>query len=83
MVGARASATPHMFFGMFAPRHRYATATVAGRNGIRNYHNLSWGFLLLEAEQDAEAEMRHQFDGDIGALISLVIDILVTVQGGF
>lgn len=74
-VRARASATPHMFFGMFAPRHRYATATatVAGWNGICNYHNLSRRFLLLETGQGTETEIRHQFDGDIRALISLVI----------
>ena len=42
----------------------YATATAArvGREVICNYHDMSWRFLILEAEQDAEAKIRHQFD---------------------
>ena len=60
---------------MPAPRRRCAstTATGVGREDICNYHDLSWRFLILEAEQDAEAEIRHQFDGYFRALISLVI----------
>ena len=47
--------------------------TGVGRDDICNYHDLRWRFLILEAEQGTEADIRHQFDGYIRALISLVI----------
>ena len=59
-------------FGMPAPHYRCVTATGFGWDETCNYQDLSWIFLILEAEQGAEAEIRHQFDGYIRALNSLV-----------
>lgn len=50
-------------------RHRHSS----GRDDIYNYDDLSWRYLILEAEQDAEASIRHHFNGYIRALISLVL----------
>ena len=58
--------------GMPAPRRHWATATGVGREDTCNYYDLSWRFLILEAEKDGEAEIRNQFDDYIRALIFLV-----------
>ena len=62
--------------GMHAPRRRcasVATATGVGRDDICNYQDLSWRFQILEAKQEAKAQIRYQFDDYIRALISLVV----------